>query len=132
MKLKDVKEISSDGIRLITEFGSWGMTESLNKIKEIASTVQEITDSLEDPQMVSNIKSMRSTFEAVQDTGDRMKNVLEHVKETGIIDEAKNTARSVRNKTDSINSDQNLKELIILFKDTVRSVKSLVNELRML
>jgi DNA repair ATPase RecN len=132
MKLKDVKEISSDGIRLITEFGSWGMTESLNKIKEIASTVQEITDSLEDPQMVSNIKSMRSTFEAVQDTGDRMKNVLEHVKETGIIDEAKNTARSVRNKTDSINSDQNLKELIILFKDTVRSVKSLANELRML
>jgi DNA repair ATPase RecN len=108
------------------------MTESLNKIKEIASTVQEITDSLEDPQMVSNIKSMRSTFEAVQDTGDRMKNVLEHVKETGIIDEAKNTARSVRNKTDSINSDQNLKELIILFKDTVRSVKSLANELRML
>jgi methyl-accepting chemotaxis protein len=132
MKLKDVKEISSDGIRLITEFGSRGMTESLNKIKEIASTVQEITDSLEDPQMVSNIKSMRSTFEAVQDTGDRMKNVLEHVKETGIIDEAKNTARSVRNKTDSINSDQNLKELIILFKDTVRSVKSLANELRML
>jgi DNA repair ATPase RecN len=127
MKLKDVKEISSDGIRLITEFGSRGMTESLNKIKEIASTVQEITDSLEDPQMVSNIKSMRSTFEAVQDTGDRMKNVLEHVKETGIIDEAKNTARSVRNKTDSINSDQNLKELIILFKDTVRSVKSLAN-----
>jgi hypothetical protein len=63
MKLKDVKEISSDGIRFITELGSRGMTILLNKIKEIASTVQEFTDSLEDPQMVSNIKSMHSTFE---------------------------------------------------------------------
>jgi hypothetical protein len=75
---------------------------------------------------------MRSIFEAVQDTGDRMKSVLEHVKETGILDEAKNTARFVRNRTDSINSDQNLKELVILFKDTIRSVKSLANELRTL
>jgi hypothetical protein len=54
------------------------------------------------------------------------------VKETGIIVEAKITARSIRNRTDSINSDQNLKELIILFKDTIRSVKGLANELRTL
>jgi hypothetical protein len=52
-----------------------------------------------------------------------MKNVLEHVKETGIIDEAKNTARSVRNRTVSVNSDQNLKEVVILFKNTIRSIK---------
>jgi hypothetical protein len=33
MRLKDIKEISSGNMRLITEFGSPGMTDSLNKIK---------------------------------------------------------------------------------------------------
>jgi len=59
MNLKDIRGISSDSIKLITEFGSPGMTDSLNKIKEIASTVQEITASLEDPEMVKNIENVR-------------------------------------------------------------------------
>jgi rubrerythrin len=130
MKLKDIKEISSDSVRIITEFGSPGMTESLNTMKQIASVIQETTKSFEDPQMVENIENMRKTFEGMKDAGDRMKNVFAEVKETGIMDEAKNMADSVKNMTGYNN--QNLKELINTFKDTMRSVKSLANELRTL
>jgi lipid A disaccharide synthetase len=128
MKLKDIKEISSDSVRIITEFGSPGMTESLNKIKEIASVIQETTKSFEDPQMVKNIENMRKAFEGMKDAGDRMKSVFAEVKETGIIDEAKNMANSVKNMAGSNNQD--LKELINTFKDTMRSVKSLANEIK--
>jgi hypothetical protein len=130
MKLKDIKEISSDSVRIITEFGSPGMTESLNTMKQIASVIQETTKSFEDPQMVENIENMRKTFEGMKDAGDRMKNVFSEVKETGIMDEAKDMADSVKNMTGYNN--QNLKELINTFKDTMRSVKSLANELKTL
>lgn len=130
MKLKDIKEISSDSVRIITEFGSPGMTESLNTMKQIASVIEETTKSFEDPQMVENIENMRKTFEGMKDAGDRMKNVFAEVKETGIMDEAKDMADSVKNMTGYNN--QNLKELINTFKDTMRSVKSLANELKTL
>ena len=128
MKLKDIKEISSDSVRIITEFGSPGMTESLNTMKQIASVIQETTKSFEDPQMVENIDNMRKTFEGMKDAGDRMKNVFAEVKETGVMDEAKDMADSVKNMAGYNN--QNLKELINTFKDTMRSVKSLANELK--
>ena len=130
MKLKDIKEISSDSVRIITEFGSPGMTESLNTMKQIASVIQETTKSFEDPQMVENIDNMRKTFEGMKDAGDRMKNVFAEVKETGIMDEAKDMADSVKNMAGYNN--QNLKELINTFKDTMRSIKSLANELKTL
>jgi len=130
MKLKDIKEISSDSVRIITEFGSPGMTESLNTMKQIASVIQETTKSFEDPQMVENIENMRKTFEGMKDAGDRMKNVFAEVKETGIMDEAKDMADSVKNMAGYNN--QNLKELINTFKDTMRSIKSLADELKTL
>jgi protein subunit release factor A len=130
MKLKDIGRISSDSIKLLTEFGSPGMTESLDKIKEIASTVQEITSSLEDPEMVKNIENVRSTSKAIQDTGDRTKGILAQLNESGIIDETKKMASSLKSKRDSIQSNQDLKEMISSLRDTFRSVRSLAAELR--
>jgi protein subunit release factor A len=130
MKLKDIGRISSDSIKLLTEFGSPGMTESLDKIKEIASTVEEITSSLEDPEMVKNIENVRSASKAIQDTGDRTKGILTQLNESGIIDETKKMASSLKSKRDSIQSNQDLKEMISSLRDTFRSVRSLAAELR--
>ena len=130
MKLKDIGRISSDSIKLLTEFGSPGMTESLERIKEIASTVQEITAALEDPEMVKNIENVRSASKAIQDTGDRTKGIVTQLNESGIIDETKKMASSLKSKRDSIQSNQDLKEMISSLRDTFRSVRSLVAELR--
>ena len=129
MRLSDIKEISSDSVRLLTEFGSPGMIRSLHKIKEIASIVQEISDLIEEPQMANNIERMRTAFETLQHTGDRIRVVSTLVNETGIINDATNLALCVKNKRDS-ESDQNLKELIIAFKDLTKSFKNLSGELR--
>lgn len=129
MRLNDIKEISSDSVRLLTEFGSPGMLRSLHKIKEIASIVQEITDFIEEPQMANNIEQMRTAFETVQNAGDRIRAVSTLVNETGIINHTTNLALCIKNKRDS-ESDQNLKELIIAFKDLTKSFKSLSDELR--
>jgi uncharacterized protein YjgD (DUF1641 family) len=129
MRLNDIKEISSDSVRLLTEFGSPGMLRSLHKIKEIASIVQEITDFIEEPQMANNIEQMRTAFETVQNAGDRIRAVSTLVNETGIINDTTNLTLCVKNKRDS-ESDQNLKELIIAFKDLTKSFKSLSDELR--
>ena len=129
MRLNDIKEISSDSVRLLTEFGSPGMIRSLHKIKEIASIVQEITDFIEEPQMANNIERMRTAFETVQKAGDRIRAVSTLVNETGIINHTTNLVLCIKNKRDS-ESDQNLKELIIAFKDLTKSFKSLSDELR--
>jgi hypothetical protein len=129
MRLNDIKEISSDSVRLLTEFGSPGMIRSLHKIKEIASIVQEISNFIEEPQMANNIERMHTAFETLQHTGDRIRAVSTLVNETGIINDATNLALCVKNKRDS-ESDQNLKELIIAFKDLTKSFKNLSDELR--
>lgn len=131
MKLKDIRRISSDSIKLLTEFGSPGMTESLDKIKEIASTVQEITASLEDPEMIKNIENVRSTSKAIQDAGDKTKSILAQLNQSGIIDETKKLASSVKSERESLQSNQDLKEMIFSLRETVRSVRSLAAELRM-
>ena len=108
MRLNDIKEISSDSVRLLTEFGSPGMIRSLHKIKEIASIVQEITDFIEEPQMANNIERMRTAFETVQKAGDRIRAVSTLVNETGIINHTTNLALCIKNKRDS-ESDQKFK-----------------------
>lgn len=126
--LKYIKDISSDSVKLVTEFGSPGMIRSLHKIKEIASIVQEIIDFLEEPKMTNNIEGMRAAFEAVQHARDRFRTVSTQINETGIVNETKNMAVCIKNKSDS-SSDQNLK-LAIAFNDVAKSFKSLSNELR--
>lgn len=131
MLFKDIKKISLDTVGLITEFGSPEMTVSLDIIKEITVAAQGIMESLENAQMVNNIENMRLSFKSIQDARYRMKNVSDQLAETGIIDEAKNTTHSIRSKMNSINSKQNLKELITALKDAVRSVQGLAAELKL-
>jgi chemotaxis regulatin CheY-phosphate phosphatase CheZ len=130
MVFKDIKKISSDAVGLITEFGSPEMTESLDIIKEITVAAQGIMESLENPQLVKNIENMRLSMKSMRDARDRMKNVFEQLAEIGIIDEIKNTTRTIRSKVNSIDSEQNLKELITAIKDTVQSVQGLAAELK--
>ena len=128
MRLNDIKEISSDSVRLLTEFGSPGMQDPFIRSKKLRQ-IEEITDFIEEPQMANNIERMRTAFETVQKAGDRIRAVSTLVNETGIINHTTNLALCIKNKRDS-ESDQNLKELIIAFKDLTKSFKSLSDELR--
>jgi hypothetical protein len=79
--------------------------------------------------MANNIELMRTVFERVQNAGDRIRAVSIQVNETNIINNTTNLGFYVKNKMDT-ESDQNLKELIIAFKDMTRSFQSLSDELK--
>jgi hypothetical protein len=134
LKLKDIKETSSDGVKIITELGSPQTAQTFDKIKETAKTVQGIMESFKDPGMVRNIENIRIMSENMENLSERMKNAVSEFKTTGIIDETKETTRVIKKKMDSIsnsNNSQNLKELTLAFKDVVQSIKDLADEMKL-
>lgn len=124
---KHLAEITSDSIKLITEFGSPGMTRSLGLIKQISSTAQRIAESIEDPEIQKNIENMNITIGAMRDSHDRIQNVSRELKDTHIIEEVSIMTSSIKTRTDQM-SFQDLKELITALKETRSAVRKLVNE----
>jgi hypothetical protein len=133
-KLGDIKDTTSNIVSIITELGSPDTIQSLDRIKETAKTVEGIMESLKDPGMVKNIENMRLASESMQNAAAKMNEAVSQLKESGIIEEAKETTKSVRSKLNSFgdgdNSSQNLKDMVIAFKEMIQSVKALVDEIK--
>jgi hypothetical protein len=131
MRLKDITKAPARAIRRLTELGSPGMMESLEKIREIATTIQEIEDSLKAPPMLKNIENMNLTSEAMQNVTENIRNIRSELDATGIIEEARNTSTIVWMNSTFNKKIQNLKDLSMSCKDIARSVKELTNELKL-
>ena len=131
MRLKDITKAPAKAIKRLTELGSPGMMESLEKIKEIATTIQEIEDSLKAPPMLKNIENMTLTSEAMQNVAENIRNIRSELDATGIIEEARNTSTIVGMNSTFNKKIQNLKDLSLSCKDIARSVKELTNELKL-
>ena len=124
MKLKDIMKSPAKAFKILTELGSPGMMESLEKIKEIATTIQEIEDSLKDPPMLKNIENMNLSSEAMQNAAVNIRTIRSELDATGIIEEARITSALSK-------EIQNLTDLTTSFKDIARSVKQLMDELKL-
>ena len=124
MKLKDITNSPAKAFKILTEIGSPGMMESLEKIKEIATTIQEIEDSLKDPPMLKNIENMNLSSEAMQNVAVNIRTIRSELDATGIIEEARITSALSK-------EIQNLTDLTTSFKDIARSVKQLMDELKL-
>ena len=131
MRLKDITKAPAKAIKRLTELGTPGMMESLEKIKEIASTIQEIEDSLKAPPMLENIENMNLTSEAMQNVAENIWSIRSELDATGIIEEARNTSTIVGMNPTFNKKIQNLKDLTNSCKDIARSVKDLTNELKL-
>jgi cell fate (sporulation/competence/biofilm development) regulator YmcA (YheA/YmcA/DUF963 family) len=131
MRLKDITKAPAKAIKRLTELGSPGMMESLEKIKEIATTIQEIEDSLKAPPMLKNLENMNLTSEAMQNVAENIRNIRSELDATGIIEEARNTSTIVGMNSTFNKKIQNLKDLATSCKDIARSVKELTNELKL-
>ena len=133
-KLGDIKDTTSNIVSIITELGSPDTIQSLDRIKETAKTVEGIMESLKDPGMVKNIENMRLASESMQNAAAKMNEAVSQLKESGIIEEAKETTKSVRSKLNSFgdgdNGSQNLKDMVIALKEMIQSVKALVDEIK--
>jgi cell fate (sporulation/competence/biofilm development) regulator YmcA (YheA/YmcA/DUF963 family) len=131
MRLKDITKAPAKAIKRLAELGSPGMMGSVEKINEIATTIQEIEDSLKAPPMLKNIENMTLTSKAMQNVAENIRNIRSELDATGIIEEARNTSTIVAMNSTFNKKIQNLKDLINSSKDIARSVKDLTNELKL-
>ena len=129
-RLKDIKETASDAVEIIRELGSPDVQESLEKIREVAKTAREIIESLKDPAMVTNIENMRKAAESIENTGARMEKVTTELKNSGVLDEAKETMKSARGTISSMGDAKNMGETMDAIKEMLRSISGLVDELK--
>jgi len=124
LKLKDIVKSPAKALKTLAELRSPGMIESLEKIKEIATTIQEIEELLKDPSMLKNIESMNLSSEAMQNVAVNIRTIRSELDATGILEEARITSALTK-------KIQNLTDLTTGFKDIARSVKELTDELKL-
>src|SRR5215210_3608924 len=147
-KLHNIKETASDAVAIMRELGTPGVQESFEVIREIAVIAKEIMETMKTPEWQQNMENIRVISQNINSVSTTMDKTTTGLKETGVIDDAKDLINSVRSKMDSFGggsdseqstggggpragiSGQDLKDLSTSFKETLEAVKALAWELR--
>jgi hypothetical protein len=148
-KLHNIKETASDAVAIMRELGTPGVQESFEVIREIAVIAKEVMEAMKTPEWQQNMENIRVISENINSVSIRMDKTTAGLKETGVIDDAKELINAVRSKMDSFGgggdsqqsaaegggaragiSGQDLKELSTSFKEMLEAVKALAWELR--
>ncbi len=128
--IKEIKESFSDGVKIIRLIRTTEVQESFNKIKDTASIAKEIIEALKSPEMVRNIENFRLISEQMNEASTKIQNTMKNLEETGIISEASGLVRSAKNTVDSFGKGQDLIEVGLAVKEMFKSIRALVDELR--
>ena len=130
-KLKDMKKTTSDAVEIIKELGSPDVQKSLEKIRDTAKVGSEIIKSLKEPTMVTNIENIRKTTESIEKSSARIERVTMELKNSGVLDETRETIKSANYTISSVGDSKNLGETMDALKEMLRSISALVDELKL-
>jgi hypothetical protein len=130
-KLKDMKKTTSDAVEIIRELGSPDVQKSLEKIRDTAKVGSEIIKSLKEPTMVTNIENIRKTTESIEKSSARIERVTMELKNSGVLDETRETIKSAKYTISSVGDSKNLGETMDALKEMLRSISALVDELKL-
>ena len=130
-KLKDIKETASDAVEIIRELGSPDVQKSLEKIRDTAKVGSEIIKSLKEPTMVTNIENIRKTTESIEKSSARIERVTMELKNSGVLDETRETIKSAKYTISSVGDSKNLGETMDALKEMLSSISALVDELKL-
>ena len=128
--LRDIRDSTSYTAKILHELGSSEVHNSLERIRETATIAQSIIESFKDPQMVKNLENLRITAEAMENITVKVEKMVKEIKQTGVIDEASTTIKSVRIKMDSVESNQNFAGVSSAIREMLESIAGLVEELK--
>jgi hypothetical protein len=131
-KLKDVKKTASDAVEIIRELGSPDVQNSLEKIRDTAKVGNEIIKSLKEPAMVTNIENIRKTTESFEKTSASLEKVTMELKNSGVLDETRETIKSAKNTISSVGDSKNIGETMDALKEMLLSISALVDELKLI
>ena len=98
---------------------------------------KEIIESLKSPEMVKNIENIRLISENVNEASTKLQNAVNQIKETGVIDNAKELMNSAKTKIDSFGGSaeggvtgQDIRDVTMAVKEMLESIRGLVDELK--
>lgn len=129
-KLKEIRATTSDAVSIIRELGSPGVQESLNKILETTKAAKEIVEAMKEPGFVRNIENLRLTSESLQDASVKFENTIREMKQTGVIEQARESIKSVSNVLDSFSTNKDFGGTELM-KTTLKAIRDLVDELKL-
>jgi hypothetical protein len=148
-KLHDIKETASDAVAIMRELGTPGVQESFEVMREVAVIAKDIMETMKTPEWQRNMENIRVISENINSVSARMDRASAGLKETGIIDDAKDLINTIRTKAGSFTGEgkpsgaetdatgegggingQDLKELSTSFKEMLEAIKALASELR--
>lgn len=139
-KLSDIKETASDAVEIMRELGTPGVQETFDKIREVAITAKEIMETMKTPEWQQNIENIRLISQNFNQASERMERTTKELKETGVIDDAKELIKTAKEKIGSFGGGaegggggmgmQDLKEVTTAVKEMLESIKGLVDELK--
>ncbi len=136
-KIKDIKETISGAAEIMRYIRSPGMQESLDNVMDTATIAKEIIEALKTQEMVKNIENFRMISENMNEASANMQNTLKQLEETGVINEVKGLIKSAKSTMDSFGDSnqgtvngQDLREMSMAIKEMFKSIRSLVDELR--
>jgi mevalonate kinase len=131
-RLKDIKDTTSDAVEIIRELGSPDVKESLEKIRDSAKIGSGIIKSLSEPAMVTNIENIRKTVESFEKSSARIERITMEIKNSGVLDEARDTIKSAKNTISSVGDTKNVGETMDALNEMLRSISALVDELKLI
>jgi hypothetical protein len=136
-KIKDIKETVSLAAEIMRQIRTPDVQESFGKIMDATKITKEIIEDLKTPEMVKNIENFRLISENINEVSTKMQNALEKLEETGVINEARGLIKSAKSTMDLFDSSgkgsangQDLSEMSTAIKEMFKSIRSLVDELR--
>ena len=133
-KLHDIKVTTSNTVEIIRQIGSPEIQGTLNKVKETATLVNEMMQSLKTPEIVQNIENFRLISENMNEASTKIQHTMQQLKETGVIDESTELIKFAKGKFNSfgggIRAGQDFHDVTAATKDMLVSINYLVNELK--
>jgi len=129
-KLSEIRATAFDAVVIMRLIGNPGVLESLSNVKDTASKINEIIQSLQTPQMVKNIENFRIISENMNSVSTKMQSTAKELKESGIIDKTANLMDSTKSKIDSFDEGGlGIGEVIVSTQEMFASITGLVNEI---
>jgi archaellum biogenesis ATPase FlaH len=99
---------------------------------ETTKAAKEIVDALKEPEFVKNIENIRLTTESMQDASIKIENTLREMKQTGVLEQAREAIRTANNVLDSLSTNKDFGEMNEILKATLSSIRDLVDELKLI
>jgi hypothetical protein len=107
-----------------TELNIRGVYRSLKMIYQTTKEARGMMESLKEPEMKKNMNNMQLAAETMQNTKKNLDSSIQEIKMTGVIEEAPELLRAVRENKSSMS------EVTSAVKEMRASITALRNELR--